>query len=85
MPKLMTNQCQNWSRMKALDLSKIMFFRMVESYKFIVKTMVFEGLTGCVREQRFHQKCIKNKSKIHPEIVVKPIGIRVRKRDAKNK
>ena len=61
MPKRMTNQCQNWSRMKALDLSKIIFFRMVESYKFIVKTMVFEGLTGCVREQRFHQKYIKIK------------------------
>ena len=84
MPKRMTNQCQNWSRMKALDLSKIMFFRMVESYKFIVKTIVFEGLTGCVREHGFHQKCIKNKSKIHPEIDVKSIGIRVRKRDAQN-
>ena len=46
--------------------------------------MVFEGLTGCVREQGFHQQCIKNKSKIHPEIDVKSIGIRVRKRDAQN-
>ena len=61
-----------------------MFSRMVKSYKFIVKTMVFEGLTGCVREQGFHQTCIKNKSKIHPEIDVKSIGIRVRKRDAQN-
>ena len=61
-----------------------MFSRMVESYKVIVKTMVFEGLTGCVREQGFHQKCIKNKSKIHPEIDVKSIGIRGRKMDAQN-
>ena len=43
-----------------------------------------EGLTGCVRKQGFHQKYIKNKSKIHPEIDVKSIGIRVRKRDARN-
>jgi hypothetical protein len=46
--------------------------------------MIFEGLTGCVREQGFHQKCIKNKSKIHHEVDVKSIGIRVRKRDAQN-
>ena len=46
--------------------------------------MVFEGFTGCVRDQGFHQKCIKNKSKIHPEIDVKSIEIRVRKRDAQN-
>ena len=57
---------------------------MVKSYKFIVKTMVFEGLTGCVREQGFHQKFIKNKSKIHPEIDVKSIVIRGRKMDAQN-
>jgi len=55
--------------MKALDLSKIMFFRMVKSYKFIVKTMVFEGLTGCVREQRFHQKYIK----IEAKSILKPM------------
>jgi hypothetical protein len=69
MPKLMTNQCPNWSRMKALDLSKIMFFRMVKPYKFIVKTMVFEGLTGCLREQRFHQKYIK----IEAKSILKPM------------
>ena len=46
--------------------------------------MVFEGLTGCVREQGFHQKYIKNKSKIHPETDVKSIGIRVRIMDAQN-
>ena len=80
----MTNQCQNWSRKKALKLSKIMFFQMVKSYKSIVKTMVFEGLTGCLREQGFHQQYIKNKSKIHPEINVKSIGIRVRKMDVQN-
>ena len=47
--------------------------------------MVFGGLTSCVREQGFHQKCSENKSKIHPEIDVKSIGIRGRKMDAQNK
>ena len=37
-----------------------------------------------MREQGFHQKFIKNKNEIHPEIDVKSIGIRVRKKDAQN-
>ena len=45
--------------------------------------MVFEDITGCVCEQGFHRKYIK-KSKTHPEIDVKSIGIRGRKMDAQN-
>ena len=44
---------------------------MVNSLKFIAKTIVVEGFAGCVRERKGYQRNIKNESKIHPEIDVK--------------
>ena len=57
MPKLATKEI-----IKVIK-NQFFFFRMVKSCKFIVTTMVFEGLTSCVREQGFHQKFIKKKAK----------------------
>ena len=36
---------------------------MVNSFKFIVKTNVFEGLAGCTRERKGYQTNIKNDTK----------------------
>ena len=56
---------------------------MVKSFKFIVKTMVFEGLAGCVREQ----KGIRQTSNMKPESIYKSIQNRcehdAQKKDAK--
>ena len=41
---------------------------MVKSFKFIVKTMAFEGLAGCVREQKMYQNSIQMDTKIHAKI-----------------
>ena len=41
---------------------------MVKSFKFKVKTMVFEGLTGCVCEQKMYQNSIQIDAKIHIKI-----------------
>ena len=68
MPKLIKNQWPNWLWKKSLKLSKFMFPRMVKSFKFIVKTMVFEGLTGCVREQKMYQNNIQTDTNIHAKI-----------------
>ena len=46
-----------------------MFFLMVKSLQFIVNTMVFEGLTGCVRERKMYQKQIRNEIQTFPELV----------------
>ena len=40
-----------------------MFPRIVKSFKFILKTKLFEGLTGCVREQKIHQNNIQMDTK----------------------
>ena len=41
---------------------------MVKSFKFIKKTMVFEGLAGCVREQNMYQNSIQIDTQIHMKI-----------------
>ena len=38
---------------------------MVKSFKFIVKTMPLEGLTGCVREQKMYPNSIQIDTNIH--------------------
>ena len=52
MPKLIKIQCQNLKckkkRRKSLE---IMLFLIVKSLKFILKTRVFYGLEGCMRER----------------------------------
>ena len=48
-----------------------MFLWRVKSLKFIGKTMVFDGLEGCMCEREIHQKHIKNDSKTHPKIDTK--------------
>ena len=53
---------------KSLKLSKSMFPRMVNSLQFIVKTMLVEGLTGCVREQKMYQNSIQINTQIHTKI-----------------
>ena len=65
-------------------LSKIMFSRMVKSCKFIVKTMVFEGLTGCVREQKMYQHSIQMDTKIHAKLMKNRSRRYVRKSNANN-
>ena len=45
-----------------------MFPQMVTSFKFIVTTMFFEGLTGCAREQEMYQNSIQMDFKIHAKI-----------------
>ena len=45
-----------------------MFSRMIESFKFIVKTMAFEGLTGCVRAQKIYQNSIQMDTQFHAKI-----------------
>ena len=44
---------------------------MVKSFKFIVKIIVFEGLTGCVREQKRYQNSIQ----IDTNVVLKSMKI----------
>ena len=41
---------------------------MVKTLKFIVKTIVFEGLDVCMCEHEGYQKSIKSETKIHPNI-----------------
>ena len=41
---------------------------MVKSFKFIVKTNVFEGLSGRVRERKRYRTNINTYTKIHPQI-----------------
>ena len=55
MPKLVTK--------KNIKVIKIHVSRMVKSFKFIVKTMVFESLTSCVREQKMYQNSIQMDTK----------------------
>ena len=76
MPKLVTK--------KSLKLSKFMFPRMVKSFKFIVKAMVFEGLTGCVREQKMYQNRIQMDTKIHAKMDENRSRNYVRKSNANN-
>ena len=45
-----------------------MFLWIVKSLKFIVKTIVFDGLEGYMCERERYQTNIKNKTKIHPKI-----------------
>ena len=45
-----------------------MFFRCVQICKSIETTIGFEGLTGCVRDQKRYQQTIKNDTNIHPKI-----------------
>ena len=61
-----------------------MFPRMVKSFKLIVKTMVWEGLTGCVREQNMYQNSIQMDTEIHAEIEENRNRNYVRKRNANN-
>ena len=60
---------------------------MVKSFKFIAKTMAFEGFAGCVCERKSYQINIENESKIHPEIILNSIQSRcendAQKSDAK--
>ena len=55
---------------------------MVKSLNFIVKTMVFDSLEGCMCERERYQKNIKNDTKIHPKIYEKSIQKHARKRHA---
>ena len=84
MPKLMTDLCQKLVTKEIIEVIKNHIFPNGKIITIHCKTMVFEGLTVCVREQGFHYKCTKNKSKIHPEIDAKNIGIRVQKRNTQN-
>ena len=66
-PKWCQNRCPNSSKInakidagKSLKLSNFMFSRMVKSFKIKVKTMVLEGLTGWVREQKMYQNRLAN-------------------------
>ena len=61
-----------------------MFSRMVKSCKFIVKTMVFECLTGCVREQKMYQHSIQMDTKIHAALMKNRSRHYVRKSSANN-
>ena len=54
---------------KSLMLSKSMLSRMVQSCKFIVKTIYFEGLTGCVCEQKMYQNIIQIDTKIRVKLM----------------
>ena len=62
MPKLVTKK-------KSLILSKFMFSQMVKSCKIIRKTMFFEGLTGCLREQKMYQHSKQMDTQIHAKLV----------------
>ena len=68
MQKLIKSQCKNLSRKREGQSSKNMFLRMVKSLNFIVKTIVFYVLEGCMREQEKSSTTIKNDVKIHPQI-----------------
>ena len=61
-----------------------MFSRTVESFKFIVNTMVFEGLTGCVCEQKMYQNSIQIDTQIHVKIHENQRRNYVQKRITKN-
>ena len=56
---------------------------MVKSFKFIVKTMVLEGLAGCVHERKCIKKYIKNEIKSFPKSVENRCENDARKSDAK--
>ena len=57
---------------------------MVKSFKLIVNTMVFEGLTGCVREQKMYQNSIQIDTNIHAKIDENRSRNYVRKSNANN-
>ena len=57
---------------------------MVKSLKFIVKTNVFEGLAGCVRERKRYHKTSKMIPKSNTKSMTNPCKIHARKSDAKN-
>ena len=52
---------------------------MAKSLNFIVQTMVFDGLEGCMCERERYQKNIKNDTKIHPNTYEKSIQKHARK------
>ena len=54
-----------------------------QSFKFIVITLVFEGLAGCVRERKSYQQNIKIDTLIHPKSMIKQCRIYARERDAR--
>ena len=43
---------------------------MVKSFNFVVKTLLFEGLAGCVLERKGYPKNIKNETEAHTKIHV---------------
>ena len=57
---------------------------MVKSFNFIVKTIVFEGLTGCVREQKMYQDSIQMDAEIHAKVDENRSRNYVRKSNANN-
>ena len=58
---------------------------MVKSFKFIVTTMLFVGLAGCVCERKMYRTNIKNDTQIHPQIKDKSMqDICSKKGDATN-
>ena len=59
-----------------------MFSSMVKSCKFIVKTMVFEGLAGCVRECKRCQKTSKMITSSIPKSIKNQCRTYARKGDA---
>ena len=56
---------------------------MAKSFQFIVKAMIFEGLSGCVRERNMYQKHIKHEIKSFPNSVENRCEKDARKNDVK--
>ena len=55
---------------------------MVKSFKFIVKTNVFECSAGCIRERERYQNNIKNDAKFIPKSLKNQCWIYARQNDA---
>ena len=82
MPKWNQHRCQNSSKIDAKSGNdkkyekhdKNHVFCMVQSCKFIVKAMFFEGLTGFVRKRKRYQTNIENDTNI-PKSMKSQCGI----------
>ena len=67
--KLIKNPCQNCNE-KIMEIIRIhVSLNGKEPFKFIVKTNVFKGVAGWVRERIRYQKNIENNTKPIPESV----------------
>ena len=65
-----------------MEIIKNMFFSMVKSFKFIVKTNVFDKYAGCVRERKRYQTTPIMRSNSFPKSITNRCENDARKSDS---